>query len=85
MPPARSDPEFVGWPQLCGVTTVWSIWTAVGSSQIKTTSAAQRPLIFPDELMTLRGERQLLLIENGYPVIADRTPWFQDEELKKLR
>ena len=27
----------------------------------------------------------LLLIKNGYPVIADRTPWFQDEELKKLR
>jgi hypothetical protein len=39
----------------------------------------------PDELMTLRGERQLLLIENGYPGIAERTPWFQDEELKKLR
>ena len=73
---------------LCGVTTVWNISTAistaVGASENRTTSAAQRPLIFPDELMTLRGERQLLLIENGYPVIADKTPWFQDQELKRL-
>jgi type IV secretory pathway TraG/TraD family ATPase VirD4 len=75
----------VGWPQLRWVTTVWNISTAVGSSQIKTPSPAQRPLVFPDELMTLRGGCQLLLIVNGNPVTADRTPWFQDEEWKELR
>jgi len=71
---------------LCGVTTVWNISTAIshatgGDSESTTTSATQRSLAFPDELMTMRGERQLLLVESGYPIKAIKRPWFNDPEL----
>lgn len=74
---------------LCGVTTVWNISTAIshatgGDSESTTTSATQRSLAFPDELMTMRGERQLLLVENGYPIKAQKKPWFADAEMKGL-
>lgn len=76
---------------LCGVTTVWNISTAISAattsgsgSESKTTAGAQRSLAYPDELMTLRGDRQLLLIENGYPIIAERRPWYLDGSLKEL-
>ena len=77
---------------LCGVSTVWNISTAVSAavgggsreSESKTTASAQRSLAYPDELMTLRQERQLLFVENGYPILADKTPWFSDPELKTL-
>lgn len=74
---------------LCGVSTVWNISTAIstavgGDSESTTTSAAQRSLAFPDELMTMRGERQLLLVENGYPIKAQKRPWFNDPELGNL-
>lgn len=77
---------------LCGVATVWNISTAVSSamgggsreSESRTTANAQRSLAYPDELMTLRQERQLLFVENGYPILADKTPWFADPALKGL-
>ena len=43
-----------------------------------------RPLMMPDELMILKGDRQLLLVENNYPIIAGRVAWFDDPKLKKL-
>jgi type IV secretion system protein VirD4 len=74
---------------LCGVTTVWNISTAIssavgGDSESTTTSATQRSLAFPDELMTMRGERQLLLVESGYPIKAMKRPWFNDPTLSQL-
>lgn len=77
---------------LCGVSTVWNISTAVstamggggGGSESRTTSSAQRALAFPDELMTLRQDRQLLLIESGYPIMARKTLWYADPELRSL-
>lgn len=34
--------------------------------------------------MTLRQDRQLLLIENGFPIMARKTLWYNDPELKHL-
>lgn len=43
-----------------------------------------RPLFMPDELMVMKGDRQLLLVETNYPIVAKRVPWFDDPVLKKL-
>jgi type IV secretion system protein VirD4 len=75
---------------LCGTTTVWNLSTAVsqafnkGGSQTLTASAAQRKLAFPDELMRLASDKQLVLIENHHPIVATKTRWFEDAALKAL-
>lgn len=85
---------------LCGVTTVWNWSTAlaraVGITRSKenstsdtttmtdTASGTQRRLIYADELMRMRKDKQLLLIENLNPIIADKKPWFDHPELKDL-
>jgi type IV secretion system protein VirD4 len=43
-----------------------------------------RPLFMPDELMVMKGDQQLLLVETNYPIVAKRVPWFDDPVLKKL-
>ncbi|OED49336.1 conjugal transfer protein TraG [Rhodobacteraceae bacterium (ex Bugula neritina AB1)] len=60
-----------------------------GSSSTTDTSsdthaAAQRKLIYPDELMRLSKGQQLVLIEDLPPLMAKKVPWFEDEELKEL-
>jgi type IV secretion system protein VirD4 len=58
------------------------------SSSTDTTSdthaAAQRKLIYPDELMRLSKGKQLVLIEDLPPLMAKKVPWFEDEELKEM-
>jgi type IV secretion system protein VirD4 len=85
--------------ELCGVTTVWSLSTAMstafgtssgqgGASSSRTVTesdtraAAQRKLIYPDELMRMHGSKQLVFIENMNPILAKRVPWFEDSRLK---
>jgi type IV secretion system protein VirD4 len=51
-------------------------------SETDTRAAAQRKLIYPDELMRLSGSKQLILIENMNPIIAAKKPWFLDPELR---
>jgi type IV secretion system protein VirD4 len=84
--------------KLCGVTTIWDLTTALArafgvtsgkeSSQSQTTtttdtaSAKQRKLAYPDELMRLPHTRQLVLVENMNPIMADKRAWFDDEDLK---
>lgn len=85
---------------LCGVTTVWNWSTAlaraVGITHSKDTSSSnttthtdtasgtQRQLIYPDELMRMDKTKQLLLIDNLDPIIADKQPWFKNPALKDL-
>lgn len=82
---------------LCGVTTVWNLTSAMGrafstgkngstSSQsfTQTTATAQRKLAYPDELMRLHSSRQLVLIENHHPIMAEKVRWFEDDALKLL-
>lgn len=48
------------------------------------TSGKQRKLAYPDELMRMHKSKQLLLIENMNPILAQKLPWFDDPELKDL-
>lgn len=75
--------------KLCGVTTVWNISTAFSivagggnNSNSETKAPSQRSLAFADELMTLRSDQQILLVENAYPIKGIKTPWFNDPALK---
>ena len=63
---------------------------AKGGSSSKTeseatgTSTTQRPLMFPDELMMMRENKQVVLVENFNPIPARKLPWFQNPELRRL-
>lgn len=63
-------------------------FSAQGSSSGRSTtftdtrSTAQRKLAYPDELMRLKADRQLILIEDTYPIMARKTRWFIDPALK---
>ena len=54
------------------------------SSNSTTLDVAQRNLAYPDELMVLRKNRQLVLVENLNPIAGEKVAWFQDEKLKSL-
>jgi type IV secretion system protein VirD4 len=85
---------------LCGVQTVWSLSNAIGrsvsksfgangsestsTSSTETTSAVQRQLAYPDQLMRMDQTKQLVFVGNMNPIIADKKPWFEDSELKDL-
>lgn len=49
-----------------------------------TRAASQRKLIYPDELMRLKGGKQVAFVDNMHPLIADKTAWFDDDDLKGL-
>lgn len=55
-----------------------------GGSSSTSWSPTQRPLVFPDELMRMDRNAQILLIENANPVLGDKALWYEDEELKAL-
>ncbi len=75
---------------LCGETTVWNLSTAVSraltgngnDSATDTQAASQRKLAYPDELMRMQKDRQLVFIENMHPMMALKNKWFEDETLK---
>ncbi len=48
------------------------------------TDVAQRHLAFADELMVMRKGQQLLFVEEVNPIMAQRSNWFADPELKSL-
>ncbi|SMX39419.1 type IV secretory system conjugative DNA transfer family protein [Octadecabacter ascidiaceicola] len=48
------------------------------------TSATQRKLAFPDELMRLHPDSQLVFVENMHPMKAYKENWFDDDVLKHL-
>ena len=43
----------------------------------------QRSLIYPDELMVMRDNKQLVFVESYNPIPAKKRPWLHDEELKQ--
>lgn len=49
-----------------------------------TTAASQRKLMYPDELMRLPRDMQLVFMENMHPLRAKKVTWFLDSELKEL-
>lgn len=53
-------------------------------SDSTTLDVVQRHLAFPDELMVLRDNKQLVMIENFNPIPGKKVIWHQDERLKAL-
>ena len=49
-----------------------------------TRAAAQRKLAYPDELMRLKRDQQLVLIEDTDPILAAKLRWFEDPEFAEL-
>jgi type IV secretion system protein VirD4 len=46
------------------------------------TSEAQRQLAYPDELMVLRGNQQVIFVENLDPILAEKVIWYQSQTLR---
>ena len=53
-------------------------------SDSTTLDIAQRSLAYPDELMVLRENKQLILIENFNPIPGKKVLWYDDADLKTL-
>lgn len=85
--------------KLCGVTTLLTLSETFSSAVSRafggnsgsstdttstTKSKSQRPLAYPDELMTLPADRQLVLIENLNPVNARKIKWYEHPALAPL-
>ncbi|WP_208352753.1 type IV secretory system conjugative DNA transfer family protein [Pseudaestuariivita rosea] len=49
-----------------------------------TASAGQRKLAYPDELMRMNAQKQLVFIENMHPIMATKQPWFENPKLEPL-
>lgn len=58
--------------------------SSYSETETDTHSAAQRKLIYPDELMRLDKRSQLIFIDNVHPIRADKVSWRDDDELKDL-
>lgn len=85
---------------LCGEQTVWNFGASVANAFATTTgekgsktetttytsntNAVQRKLAFPDELMRLHPESQLVFVENMHPMKAYKENWYEDDVLKHL-
>ena len=48
------------------------------------TDVVQRPLAFPDELMVMRKDQALLLVESFNPIDGRKVVWYEDPELSRL-
>ncbi len=53
-------------------------------SDSETKDVVQRALILPDELMVMRREEALILVENLNPIKAFKIKWYEDKKLKTL-
>jgi type IV secretion system protein VirD4 len=78
-----------------GASSSWSAGGPSGSSSTTSTdssnwsrttgtSEAQRQLAYPDELMVLKGNQQIVFVENLDPIAAQKVVWFKDKNLRGL-
>lgn len=63
----------------------FSSTTGSNTSESTTADDVDRPLIYPDELMTLPSWAQIVFVENNYPISCRKVNWFEDETLKALQ
>jgi type IV secretion system protein VirD4 len=54
------------------------------TSESRSTDTIQRPLMSTDELMMMRGQKEVVLVENLNAIAGRKVPWFEDAELCKL-
>lgn len=94
---SRDEATASYFSKLAGVTTLQSISQSVshavssavnGGSTTTTTgetvAPAQRHLVYPDELMRMAKDKQLLFVENLPAISARKVEWFSDPTLKLL-
>ena len=69
-----------------GVTTSSGSSSSVTNNWSRTNGVneAQRQLAYPDELMVLKGEDQIIFVENCDPIPGEKVLWYNDEALKRL-
>lgn len=67
-----------------GASSSESESVSFSDGESETLDVAQRPLIMPDELMVMRRNESLLLIDNFNPIKAFKIKWFEDARLKRL-
>jgi type IV secretion system protein VirD4 len=60
-------------------TTNSSSWTRTNG-----VSEAQRQLAYPDELMVLKGDQQIVFVENLDPIPARKVLWYEHPALRRL-
>lgn len=58
--------------------------SGTSSSSTSNRASTARPLLFPDELMRMDRDAQLLFIENNPPVLAEKIVWHREPEFKAL-
>ena len=58
--------------------------SSVTNSESTTSDLVQRHLAFPDELMVLRDDKQLLMVENCNPIPGKKLVWYRQDQLKAL-
>ena len=60
--------------------------TTEGINWTRTTGVneAQRQLAYPDELMVLKGNQQVVFVENLDPILAEKVLWYKDRTLSPL-
>lgn len=74
-----------GWSSGGGSTSSSSS-TTTSSSWTRThgTSEAQRKLAYPDELMVMKNNEQVIFVENLDPIPGHRILWYTDAKLKRF-
>jgi type IV secretion system protein VirD4 len=80
--------------KLCGVTTVEKVSLSnsitqlvkgdASSSTSTTRDVVQRQLAYPDELMVLKSDDELVFVENLNPIRAIKLRWFDDPKRRNL-
>ena len=58
--------------------------SSTSTSDSSTYDVVQRHLAYPDELMVLRDDKQLLFIETANPIPGKKIRWYQHETMKQL-
>jgi type IV secretion system protein VirD4 len=65
-------------------SSIGGLSSSESETTTETSSAVQRKLAYPDQLMRMHATRQLLLIDDLNPVAATKLPWFENPKLKRL-
>lgn len=79
----RAIARAVGWSTSSGGQSSGSSSTTTTSNST-TEDLVQRHLAFPDELMVLRDDKQLLMVENCNPIPGKKLIWYRQDHLKPL-
>jgi type IV secretion system protein VirD4 len=58
--------------------------TSTTDTDTDTHAVSQRKLAYPDELMRLHKDKQIVFVENMHPIRATKERWFEDAELEPL-